>query len=428
MSDIHQIDVSTPEDGDPRLAEAPHDAMLGAAPPVRAASGASLRRLAIVSAIVLLVLFVATVLPRMSVRRELLADAASRDSAPAVEVATVQRATPGSVVTLPGTVQPLHESAIYARVGGYVRRWYADIGTLVRQGAVLADIDAPELEQNVQQARSQVAVTHAALELARADLARWTSLAKDSAVTGQELDQKRAAFASAQANTGAAEANLRRLVQTGEYTRVLAPFTGVITARNVDIGALITVAGATSAPLGGAGSTAGGGGSLFRIAQTDTVRTYVTVPATYATSVRPGLDADVQVQGIAGRTFAGRLSRTSASLDAATRTLLAEIDIPNRDFAILPGMYAQVTMHFPRATPPLLVPASALVIRSSGPQVMVVNRTGRTATVHLQRVTIGRDYGSTIEIIDGLVDGSTIVTTPNADLDEGSVVRAISAK
>jgi membrane fusion protein, multidrug efflux system len=424
MTHPERSDLAPPPLDDERLREPPHDALLGAAPPVAPASGARLRRLAVVSAVVLLVLLVVTLLPRLTVHRELLADAASRDSAPSVEVATVQRATPGSVVTLPGTVQPLHESAIYARVSGYVRRWHADIGTLVRQGAVLVDIDAPELEQNVQQARSQVAMTHAALDLARADMARWTSLARDSAVTGQELDQKRAAFASAQANTGAAEANLRRLVQTGEYTRVVAPFTGVITARNVDIGMLITPAGATSSPVASGGSNTAAAGSLFRIAQTDTVRTYVTVPAIYATSVRPGLSAEVQVQGIPGRTFAGVLSRTSASLDAATRTLLAEIDIPNRDFAILPGMYAQVTLHFPRATPPLMVPASALVIRSGGPQVMVVNRTsGSTGTVHLQSVTVGRDYGGTIEITDGLVDGSTIVTTPNADLNEGTKVR-----
>jgi multidrug efflux pump subunit AcrA (membrane-fusion protein) len=299
----------------------------------------------------------------------------------------------------------------------------------VRQGAVLAEIDAPELEQNVQQARSQVAMTHAARELARADLARWTSLARDSAVTGQELDQKRAAYASAEANTSGAEANLRRLVQTGAYTRVVAPFTGVITARNVDIGSLITVAGATSSPLsggGGVGGSASAAGSMFRIAQTDTVRTYVTVPAMYATSVRPGLEADVEVQGISGRKFTGRLVRTSASLDASTRTLLAEIDIPNRDFAILPGMYAQVRLHFPRATPPLTVPASALVIRASGPQIMVVDPvTGPTSKVHLVTVQVGRDYGSTIEIVDGLVDGATIVTNPNADLDEGMRVRTI---
>ncbi|MDB4883244.1 MAG: efflux transporter, family, subunit [Gemmatimonadetes bacterium] len=418
----------TPSDDDVR--EPLHDASLGAAPRVAPASGARLRRYAIVAGAVLLVLLVATLVPRHNVQRELLADASARDSAPLVQVTTVHRATPGSVLTLPGTVQPLHESAIYARVGGYVRRWYADIGALVRQGAVLAEIDAPELEQNVQQARSQVAMTHAALGLARADLARWTTLARDSAVTGQELDQKRAAYASAEANTGGAEANLRRLVQTGAYTRVVAPFSGVVTARNVDIGSLITVAGGTSSPLsngsGGIGGNASSAGSLFRIAQTDTVRTYVTVPAIYATSMRPGLDADVEVQGLPGRKFVGRLVRTAASLDASTRTLLSEIDIPNRDFVILPGMYAQVTLHFPRATPPLLVPASALVIRASGPQIMVVDRAaGRTASVRLVAVQVGRDYGSTIEIADGLVDGATIVTNPNADLDEGMRVRVV---
>jgi RND family efflux transporter MFP subunit len=408
------------------------DASSGAAPPVAPMNVRTLRRIAVGAAIALLLLFVVTMLPRRGVQRELLADAAGHDSAPVVQVTTVQRSAPGSVLTLPGTVQPLHESAVYARVGGYVRRWNADIGTLVRQGAVLAEIDAPELEQNVQQARSQAEMTRAALSLARADLARWTTLARDSAVTGQELDQKRAAYASAEANTGAAEANLRRLAQTGGYTRVVAPFTGVITARNVDIGALITTAGATSAPLSGSGSTGGtasNAGSLFRLAQTDTVRTYVSVPAAYATSMRPGLVADVEVQGLPGRTFTGHLIRTSASLDAATRTLLAEIDIPNRDFAILPGMYAQVTMHFPRVSPPLFVPASALVIRSKGPQVLVVDPAARGATsaVHLRSVQIGRDYGSTVEITDGLVDGSTIVTNPNADLDEGTRVRATRA-
>ena len=314
-----------------------------------------------------------------------------------------------------------------------MRRWSADIGTLVRAGTLLAEIDAPELEQNVQQARSQVQMTQAALQLAKADLARWTSLERDSAVTSQELDQKRAAYASAVANTAAAEANLRRLVDTRGFTRIVAPFSGVVTARNVDFGSLISASGATSAPV--AGGSVGGAttsGSLFRIAQTDTVRTYVTVPATYATSIRPGLEAQVDVQGMDGRHFSGRVVRTSASLDASTRTLLAEVDIPNRDFAILPGMYAQVTLHFPRVSPPILVPSSALVIRSAGPQVMVVDAAGASksggGTLRLQSVQVGRDYGSTVEILDGLVDGASIVTNPNADLGDGMRVRTVVAK
>jgi RND family efflux transporter MFP subunit len=407
-----------------------HDAHASAAPAVTPMSGARLRRYAIGAVIALVGLLALTMVPRHSVSRELLADAAASDGPPTVQVALVARAAPGSALTLPGTVQPLHESAIYARVGGYVRRWNADIGQLVRQGTVLAEIDAPELEQNVQQARSQVQMNQAALQLAKADLARWTSLERDSAVTSQELDQKRAAYASAQANTAAAEANLRRLVETRGFTRVVAPFTGVVTARNVDVGALISATGATSAPVA-AGSVAGAAtsGSLFRISQTDTVRTYVTVPSTYATSIRPGLEANVDVQGLAGRHFTGRVVRTSASLDAATRTLQAEGDIPNRDFAILPGMYAQVSLHFPQVSPPIMVPASALVIRSAGPQVMVVEgadgvRDG-AGTVRLRSVQVGRDYGSTVEVLDGLIDGSTIVTNPSADLSHGMRGRTV---
>jgi RND family efflux transporter MFP subunit len=274
-------------------------------------------------------------------------------------------------------------------------------------------------------------MNQASLQLAKTDLARWTSLERDSAVTSQELDQKRAAHASAEANTAAAEANLRRLVDTRGFTRVVAPFTGVITARNVDVGALISASGATSAQVAG-GSVAGAAtsGSLFRISQTDTVRTYITVPATYATSIRPGLEADVDVQGLAGRHFAGRVVRTSASLDAATRTLLAEVDIPNRDFAILPGMYAQVSLHFPRVSPPIMMPASALVIRSAGTQVMVVEAANGAkngdGTVRLRTVQVGRDYGSTVEVLDGLIDGAIIVTNPNADLGDGMRVRTVT--
>jgi RND family efflux transporter MFP subunit len=302
----------------------------------------------------------------------------------------------------------------------------------VRAGQVLAEIDAPELEQNVQQAQSQLAQTRAALNLARADLERWRSLARDSAVTGQELDQKRAAYEAAAANTAAAEANVRRLVQTRQYTRVTAPFTGIITARSIDIGSLITAAGATSSPVASGGVVgAGTGGSMFRIAATDTVRTFVSVPEAYATSIRPGIEAAVVVQGLDNRRFTGVVARTAGALDVGSRTLLTEIDIPNRDFALLPGMYAQVRLQFPRVTPPLTIPAVALVIRSSGPQVMIAER-GRdpgTATIHFRSVQIARDYGATVEIAGGLIDGTTIVMNPNADLVEGAKVRiaAVSA-
>jgi RND family efflux transporter MFP subunit len=408
---------------------ASHHVDLGHAPPVQPVSRHRLLVIGGIIVVFLVVVLVATAVPKHAVTNELRAEASARDSAPLVSVITVSRATAGGDLSLPGTIQALHEGAVFARVSGYITRWHADIGSVVRQGDVLAEIDAPELEQNVQQAQSQLAQTRAALNLAKADLARWQSLAKDGAVTGQELDQKRATYESAEANTSAAEANVRRLVQTRQYTRVTAPFTGVVTARNVDIGSLITAAGGTSSPIAaGGGASGAGAGSLFRLAETDTVRMYISVPENYATSIRPGLETEVAVQGVPNRRFTGRVVRTSRSLDIASRTLLTEVDIPNRDFALLPGMYAQVRMQFPRVTPPLLLPATALVIRSSGPQVMVVerNRDGASATVHFRSVEIARDYGSTVELASGLTDGQSVVVNPNSDLIEGSRVRIVA--
>ena len=398
----------------------------GNAPDVRAMPAARLIAIGAGIVVLLLLLLVVTIIPRRAVDRELRAEAAARDSAPVVQVTTVQRAATGGDLALPGTIQALHESAIYARVTGYVRRWTADIGTTVHAGQLLAEIEAPELEQSVQQAQSQVAQTRAALNLARADLERWRSLATDGAVTGQELDQKRAAHDAAAANTAAAEANVRRLAQTRQYTRVIAPFTGVVTARGVDIGSLITTAGATSGavPATGGGGT-GAGGSMFRIASTDTVRTFISVPEAYASAIRSGLQADVVVQGLANRRFTGFVARTAGALDASSRTLLTEVDVANRDLALLPGMYAQVRLHLPRVVLPLTIPATALVIRSSGPQVMLVERgrDPREATVHFRSVQIGRDYGASVEIAGGIIDGASIVLNPNADLVEGARVR-----
>lgn len=405
-----------------------HHVDVGSAPPVRPMAGRRLVIFGAISAVVLAALFIITIIPRRSVDHELRAEAAARDSAPTVQITMVKRAESGSDLLLPGTIQALHESAIYARVSGYVKRWRADMGMIVHSGDLLAEIDAPELAQMVEQADAQLAQTRAALGLAKADLERWRSLARDSAVTGQELDQKKAAFDAAVANTNASEANLRRLKQNGRYTRVTAPFTGVVTARNVDIGSLITPAGATSASISNGGqSTGAGAASMFRIAQTDTVRIYLSVPETYATSIRPGLVSNVTVQGIPGRTFVGHVVRTSHALDAASRTLLTEIDIPNRDFALLPGMSAMATLQFPRATPSLVLPSNALLIRSSGVQVAVVERTGeaQNAVIHFRSVKISRDYGATVEIADGVTDGTAVVLSPNAELVDGAKVRIL---
>lgn len=422
---------SSPSEGAPAAHDSGHHADVGSAPPVQPMSGRRLVVIGTIGVLVLLVLLVVTIVPRRTVTNELRAEAAGRDSAPVVQVVTVHRAPTGSELSLPGTIQALHESAIYARVTGYIKHWNADIGTMVKAGAVLAEIDSPELEQEVQQAQSQLSQTRASLELTRADLERWRVLARDSAVTGQEFDQKKAAYAAAAATTGASEANLRRLTRTREYTRVTAPFAGVVTARNVDIGSLITAAGATSASAGTLGAAgAAGAGSMFRIAQTDTVRTYLTVPEAYATSIVPGLAATITVQGIRGRTFTGHVARTSHVLDATSRTLLTEVDIANRDFALLPGMFARAALQFPRVTPPLLLPASAIVIRSGGAQVVEVVDAGKGAavTILFRSIQIARDFGSTVEISSGVLDGTTVVLNPNADLVDGATVRVLTPR
>ena len=406
-------------------AQAGHHADVESAPPVTPAATGRMVTIGVMIALVLAGFWAMSFVPRRAMSKELVAEAAGDTAAPVVEVARVQRAATGGEVELPGTIQPLHDGAIYARVTGYVKKWNVDIGGEVHAGQVLAEIDAPELAQSVQQARHQLAQMRAAFGLARADVDRWKQLVADSAVSRQEYDQKLAAYESAVADTGAAAANLQRLIDMEGYTHVTAPFTGVVTARNIDIGSLITAAGATSAsvPAGGAGVQAAG--SMFRIAQTDTVRMYIPVPETYATSMRVGSPAQVAVGEIPGRTFTGHIVRTSHALDVESRTLLTEVDIANPGFTLLPGMYAEVHVHFPVITPPLMIPSGALVIRSEGTQVMVVDSTGpnRAAVIHLRSVQVGRDYGSSMEILSGIDDRTLVVTNPTANLADGMRVQ-----
>jgi RND family efflux transporter MFP subunit len=414
--------MNSPDPDLPKPATSAHHADVGSAPPVTPISTARMLRAAGVIAVILVILLISSFLPRHATSKELAAEVVGEDAPTVVQVMTVHHAAEGGVVALPGSVQALHESAIYARVAGYVKSWRADIGNIVHAGDVLAEIDAPEVAQQVTQAEHQLAQAKAATGLAQTDLARWKLLAADSAVTRQEYDQKQAAYDAAVANDGAAAANLQRLVEMQNFTHVKAPFTGVITARNVDIGSLITAAGATSAPVAG-GDVAGaqGPGSMFRIAQTDTVRTYIAVPEGYSTAMTTGLTAQVTVQELPGRTFTGRIVRTSHAIDVASRTMLVEVDIANPGFVLLPGMYSNVAVQFGHSEAPLIVPAAALVIRSAGTQVMVLDTAA--SVIHLKSVTVGRDYGARIEILGGIADGTVVVTNPNADMMEGMKVK-----
>ena len=363
------------------------------------------------------------IVPRVAQQHRLAAAAAAVGVAvPTVSVTTVTHDASPSSVSLPGALTAVQTAAIYARTPGYVRRRFVDIGRRVRAGQLLADIDAPDLDQQVAQARGLVAQTRAAQELAQANLARWQALAVDSAVTAQEVDQMQAAFNESVANSNSAEANLQRLAQLQVYERVVAPFAGVITARNVDPGALVGTAGGVSGTSPAA--TGSAPGSLFTIAQTDTLSVYVTVPEGYAAAVAVGQPAVVTLPALPGDTLRGRVARTAGSLDAAARTLLTEVRVANPEDALLPGMYAQVDLALGPGTPPLRVPATALVIRDGPPQVVTV---GPDSTVRYQTVTIGRDLGSWVEVTGGLADGSVVVVNPADDLRDGAHVRIAAA-
>jgi len=348
----------------------------------------------------------------------------------------VSRSSIQSDLKLPGTLQAVTEAPILARADGYLKNRYVDLGDRVRSGQPLAEIDAPELDQQILQAEAAVAQAQASLEQAQAsleqgksnrDLARitaerWKTLAAQGVVSLQENDTNQAQLTSQNANVQALEkavsaqrsnlvasqANVARLQEVQGYRIVKAPFDGVVTVRNVDVGALVST-----------GSTL-----LFRIAQTGTLRTYLNVPQANASSVHVGQPAQLTLTNFPGRRFLGTVARTAKALDPSSRTMLVEVAVPNADGALFPGMYADVDLTSARLNPPLLIPALALIVRADGTQVAVVQPDG---VVHLQKVAIGRDYGDRVEILQGVVEGTTILAAPG-DAQEGVKIVPVSSE
>jgi RND family efflux transporter MFP subunit len=368
--------------------------------------------------VLLLSLLALGIIPRRAQSKRLSSAVATATSAiPVVSVVRVAAAPTNPTVILPGTLQPMLTTAIYARTPGYIRRILVDIGSRVRAGDLLAVIDAPDLDQQVVQARGIAAQARASLQLAAAELARWRTLSAGGAVTADELDQKTAAFNMATATLNAATADLARLIHLQAFERVTAPFTGVITQRNVDPGALVgTTGSALTALAAGSGSAAG---SLLQLARVDSLRLYIEVPEEYAMALRIGTAAIVTVPQLPRDTLAGRIAKTSRSLDPASRTLLTEVDVANRSGFYLPGTYAQAEMRVTQPTAPLNVPAAALVIRAGPPQVVLVRG---DSTVRFQNVQVGRDHGAWVEVTGGIAVGATVVVNPPDDLPDGARV------
>jgi RND family efflux transporter MFP subunit len=356
-------------------------------------------------------------LPRVARARRLAAAASARSSsAVGVLVATVHRAAASSDLALPGTVEALHEASVYAQTAGYVKRWTVDMGAHVKSGQIMAQISTPEVDQQLEAARATLARAQATLLLNRTNLVRWKDLVRDSAVSKLELDEHQAAFDDANAAVMADEADVRRLSALQQFSYIVAPFSGVVTSRSLDVGQYVSAASAGPA-------TSGIGRGLYTLAQIDTVRLLVNVPQSVSSAITVGQHAAVSVAERPGRTFTGTVSRTSEALDPASRTLLVEVRILNTDGALVPGLYADVHFQIDRSAAPLLVTANALVTRSDGPQVVEVRS---DSTAHFSPIRLGRDYGSEVELTDGVTEGATVVVNPSDDVIEGARLRVVN--
>lgn len=347
------------------------------------------------------------VLPRVKARAAL--KAATNDLAiPTVSVAHPQLGAPQTEIVLPGNVQAFTDSPIYARTNGYLKKWYVDIGARVKANQLLAEIETPEIDQQLDQARADLNTAEANFALSKITADRYQDLLKTDSVSKQDVDNANGDFAAKKAMVASAQSNVKRLEELQSFEKIYAPFDGVITARNTDIGHLIN---------SGAGAPAT---ELFHIAAIQELRVYVNVPQQYSPSAKPGLTADLTLQELPGRRFRGTLVRTADSIDLATRTLLVEVDVDNRSGELLPGAYAEVHLKVPAGTPALILPVSALIFRSDGLQVGTVENGNRAA---LKNVVLGHDLGSQVEVVSGLTPDDFVITNPPDSLVSGEIVR-----
>jgi len=375
-------------------------------------------------------------LPRLTRQKALMASSDSQaQQVPVVEVAVVRAAATNGTLDLPGDMQALVDAPVFARVDGYLRTRLVDYGDHVKAGQLLAEIDTPELDQQIRQARATLQQSQSALKemeasldlskanlnLARLTVERWRRLATKGVVARQEADQKEADFAvseaqvaKAQAGIGTAqetehanEANLKRLEEMKQFARITAPFDGVITVRNVDIGTLIN---------------SGNGGSareLFHIAQIQVLRVFVNVPQTDVGSMRPGQTAELRVQELPGQVFSAKVTRIANALDTSSRAMLTVLEVPNPRGILMPGMYAQVRFVTGRAEAAVIVPGDVLMLGRQGPRVAVVAPDHR---IHLRSIRIGRDLGSELEVVAGLAAGEMVVANPSDSARENALV------
>jgi len=364
----------------------------------------------LIAALTVVGLIVAGILPRIQARASLHRE--TREMAIAsVTVIHPTRAPGSSEIVLPANVQAFIDAPIYARTNGYLKKWYVDIGSRVKTGQLLAEIDTPEVNQALRQARADLATAEANLDLSRITADRYRDLLKTDSVSKQDADNAAGDYAAKQAIVHSAEANVKRLEELQSFQKIYAPFTGVITTRNTDIGALID-----------SGASGGTRTELFHIVQPDKLRAYVNVPEAYSQASKPGLTADLTLAEFPGRRFPGKLVRTASAIDTNTRTLLVEIDVDNPTGTLLSGAYAEVHLKLPGANSSLILPVNTLLFRSEGLRVATVPD-GQHA--ELKPVTLGHDFGSEVEVVAGLNGDETVIINPPDSLISGQAVRIV---
>ena len=361
--------------------------------------------LAVATAVVIVV---AGILPRIQARTALRRETAEM-AIPAVVVVQPKRSAPAQEIVLPANVQAFADAPIYARTNGYLKRWYVDIGSRVKEGQLLAEIDTPEVNQQLRQALADLATAQANLNLSKITSDRYAGLLKTDSVSKQESDNAAGDYEAKQANLQSAQANVKRLEELKSFQKIYAPFSGVITARNTDVGALID-----------SGSSGGVRTELFHIVQPDKLRVYVSVPQVYSQAAKPGLTAELTLSEFPGRPFEGKLVRTANAIDPASRTLLVEIAVNNPTGQLFTGSYAEVHLKLPTAASAFILPVNTLLFRAEGLRIATV---GEGQKVELKPITIGHDFGSEVEVIAGLSGSENVIVNPPDSVVTGQTVR-----
>jgi RND family efflux transporter MFP subunit len=403
-----------PETGEPQTPEAPTSQF---------APGPGRRRWALLFAAVALVLVAGVIyygIHSRAAAESRLEQTTAEEAIPTVAVVFPKEGAPADEILLPGVTQAFIDAPIYARTNGYLLHWYFDIGARVKKDQLLAVIDTPEVDQQLQQARADLDTATANVAIAKITAERWQSLVSDGSVSQQETDQNNINLKAMQATMQSNAANVRRLEQLQSYEKVYAPFDGIITARGTDIGALINAGAAgSSAPAGVSNGASTEPRELFHMAATRTLRVYVAVPEVYSPEVRSGAYAPLTLDEFPGETFRGTIVRNTNSIDLASRTLLIEVDIDNPTGRLLPGAYVFVHLKLPNTTHAVTIPAGALIFRKEGLQVALV----RDGKAQLISVKIRHDYGNSVEILPALQPTDAVIADPPDSVVDGTPVR-----